>query len=70
LFQFGPLLAVRSDTFRIRAYGDTVNQIEATKTEATAYCEAIVQRGADAAPNSLGRRFVIVCFRWLGPEDI
>jgi hypothetical protein len=66
----GPLLTTRSDTFRIRAWGDTVNPVDPAKTEATACCEAIVQRVPEAAPNSLGRRFVIVYFRWLGPDDI
>jgi hypothetical protein len=66
----GNLLRVRSDTFRIRAYGDAINPVDPTKVESTAYCEAIVQRTPDLAPNSLGRRFVITYFRWLGPDDI
>ncbi len=65
----GPLLVVRSDTFRIRGYGDAVNAIDPTKIEATAYCEAIVQRTPELMPG-FGRRFVIVSFRWLGPDDI
>ena len=64
------MLTTRSDTFRIRAYGDAVNPADATRTEATAWCEAIVQRATDPAPNGLGRRFVIIYFRWLGPGDI
>jgi hypothetical protein len=66
----GPLLAVRSDTFRVRAYGDAVDQVDQTTVRAAAYVEAIVQRIPDAAPNGLGRRFIVVCFRWLGPDDI
>lgn len=66
----GPMLAVRSDTFRIRAYGDAVNPIDVTKIEAVAYCEAVVQRTSDPAPNGLGRKFVIAYFRWLGAEEI
>lgn len=65
-----PQLAVRSDTFRIRAYGEAVNLADATQIEAVAWCEAIVQRMPDPAPNGLGRRFVIVTFRWLGPGDL
>lgn len=65
-----PQLAVRSDTFRIRAYGEAVNAIDSAPVEAVAYCEAIVQRTPDAAPNGLGRRFVVTYFRWLGPGDI
>ena len=62
----GPLLTVRSDTFRLRAYGDAFNAIDATKVESTAYCEAIVQRTAIGGVS----RFVITQFRWLGPKDI
>lgn len=64
------LFTVRSDTFRIRGYGESLNPADATKVEASAYCEAIVQRTTDTAPNGLGRRFVITYFRWLGPDDI
>lgn len=65
-----PQLAVRSDTFRIRACGEAINPANDTTVEAMAYCEAIVQRTPDAAPNGLGRRFVVTYFRWLGPDDI
>jgi hypothetical protein len=59
----GPMLTVRSDTFRIRAYGEAVNPAVAT-------CEAVVQRTSDPAPSGFGRKFILVHFRWLGPEDI
>ena len=65
----GPILTVRSDTFRIRAYGDAVNPADPARIEATAWCEALVQRTPDAMPG-YGRRFVTVTFRWLGPDDI
>jgi hypothetical protein len=65
----GPMLTVRSDTFRIRAYGEAVNPADPGRIEALAYCEAIVQRTPDPMPG-FGRRFVITYFRWLGPEDI
>lgn len=65
-----PLLAVRSDTFRVRAYGEATNATDQTKIEATAYCEAIVQRTPEMMPDGSGRRFVITYFRWLGPDDI
>jgi Tfp pilus assembly protein PilX len=64
-----PMLAVRSDTFRIRAYGEALNPADPARIEATACCEAIVQRTPDPMPG-FGRRFVITHFRWLGPEDI
>jgi hypothetical protein len=65
-----PQLAVRSDTFRIRAYGEAVNPADATQIDAVAWCEAMVQRTPDPTPNGLGRRFEIVTFRWLGPGDL
>lgn len=64
-----PLFSARSDTFRIRAYGEALNPVDQS-SEAIALCEAIVQRSADAAPAGLGRKFVITYFRWLGPDDI
>lgn len=65
----GGVLAVRSDTFRVRSYGDAVNPATG-ETESRAYCEAIVQRIADPAGGNPGRRFSIIYFRWLGPDDI
>lgn len=66
----GNLLRVRSDTFRIRAYGDAFNPAAPTKVEAMAYCEAIAQRTTAPAANGLGNKFVILYFRWLGPDDL
>lgn len=68
-----PLFTVRSDTFRIRSYGDALNPVaepgqQVGKIESTAYCEAIIQRVKDSE-NGDGR-FVITYFRWLGPDDI
>jgi hypothetical protein len=65
-----PMLTVRSDTFRIRAYGEAVNPSDATRLESTAWCEAIVQRTAEPATGALGRKFVLTYFRWLGPDDV
>lgn len=73
LLEFGnvmrPWLAVRSDTFRIRAYGDALNPSDPSRTEATAWVEAIVQR-EKVDPAATSGRFVITYFRWLGPDDI
>ncbi|MFZ5494152.1 MAG: hypothetical protein ACOZE5_02290 [Verrucomicrobiota bacterium] len=73
LLDFGdvmrPWLAVRSDTFRVRACGDAVNPADPTRTVATAWCEAIVQRVKDD-PAATSGRFVITYFRWLGADDI
>ena len=64
-----PWLTVRSDTFRIRAYGDAVNPVDSARIEAVAYCEAIVQRTVEELPG-FGRRFVVSYFRWLSPGEI
>ncbi|MCW1884556.1 hypothetical protein OKA04_07415 [Luteolibacter flavescens] len=78
----GPALTARSDSFVIRAYGDSVD--ESGQVQARAWCEATVQRipepvvadesGLDpknaGQPGDFGRRFVIASFRWLSPEEI
>ena len=66
----GPLLVVRSDTFRIRAYGEAINSLATVPIEARAFCEAIVQRSPLVAANSLGQKFVLINFRWLSPNDL
>jgi hypothetical protein len=66
----GGMLMVRSDTFRVRAYGEALDPLNGSTIEAIAYCEAILQRTAETAPNGLGRKFVVTYFRWLGPDDI
>ncbi len=65
----GAMFTTRSDTFRIRAYGEAVHPLNPAELAATAFCEAIVQRTAASLPGH-GRRFVITSFRWLGPGDI
>lgn len=51
LTALGPVLSARSDTFRIRAYGETVNPLLAPGDPgyitARSWCEAIVQRTPD-----------------------
>jgi hypothetical protein len=64
-----PMLTVRSETFRVRAYGDAVNPADSSRVEATAWVEAIVQR-VKLDPASTEGRFIITYFRWLGPDDI
>jgi len=64
-----PWLTIRSDTFRIRAYGDAANRADPGRTEAEAWCEALVERTDEVLPG-FGRRLVIRSFRWLGPDDI
>ena len=78
----GPALAARSDTFVIRAYGESTDA--AGKVQGRAWCEATVQRvpqpldpdelGLDPvdpdSPRDFGRRFILVSFRWLAPEEV
>ena len=81
----GASLTARSDTFMIRTYGEVRNPATG-ETEGRAWCEAVVQRqpayinpaandpwetpaaGSDNA--RFGRRFEVVSFRWLSPDDI
>jgi len=79
-----PYLSARSDTFVIRSFGEI--RSSAGKVEAKAWCEAVVQRRLDYVDPSqpattptadlnqlnkaLGRRFEIVSFRWLAPDEI
>jgi hypothetical protein len=80
----GPSISARSDTFRIRAYGESVDA--SGNTLAKAYCEAIVQRFPDYVDpankaserstsltnlnKTYGRKFDIVSFRWLSSQEI
>ncbi len=79
----GPVLSARSDTFVIRAYGNTLNRSNGA-VESEVWCEAIAQRlpeyvDPSEAPHTapalaenvnFGRRFRIVSFRWLSPDEL
>jgi len=76
-----PSLRTRSDTFTVRAYGEVINPVTA-RVEGRAWAEARVQRFPETvsatdsvlqpgeAGNLFGRRFKIIHFRWLSPDDI
>lgn len=80
----GPSITTRSDTFKIRAYGEALDKNG--KVTAKAWCEATVQRTpeyvdsqnlATDAGTSLtesnkifGRKFAVVSFRWLSQNEI
>ncbi len=98
----GPYVAARSDTFRVRGYGDVRDN--SGNVTSRAWCEAMVQRipdyvladlteddsptngnsafepqvrenGADnpgCAPinQTFGRRFRVINFRWLTPDEV
>lgn len=67
-----PTGAIRSDTFRIRTYGDTRNSFSDT-VQGRVGLEVVVQRVLDydpLNPNELEpshRKFKILLFRWLNP---
>ncbi|WP_269539011.1 hypothetical protein [Cerasicoccus fimbriatus] len=88
LSSLGAHLTARSDTFRIRAYGNVVNPLT-DQVESEAWCEAIVQRmpdyvipreggignapyesPTDATNQRFGRKYEIISFRWLTPDEI
>ncbi len=78
----GSTLTARSDTFRIRAYGEASDDNGVPR--ARAWCEAVVQRMPEplrpdatglnplqpGSAGDFGRRFVVVSFRWLKPEEV
>ena len=84
LQSLAPVMAARSDTFTIRAYGEAKDA--AGKVLASAWCEAVVQRLpefvdptnpsltaiADLSPVNVafGRRFSILSFRYLSNKEV
>jgi hypothetical protein len=84
LTPIAPVLSARSDSFVIRAYGESVDATG--KVTARAWCEAVVERDrnfidrsdkATVLPASLnamntkfGRRYEIVSFRWLSSSEV
>lgn len=84
LTPLAPVLSVRSDSFRIRAYGEKT--APGGRVLARAWCEAVYERapdyiseadpalekGAQLVPDNrnFGRRFRLVSFRWLAPDEV
>ena len=84
LTPIAPVLSARSDSFIIRAYGESVDKNG--KVLARAWCEAVVERDREYVDSSdrpqglpatlrevnkaFGRRYEIVSFRWLHPEEV
>jgi|GEM_PF-1133212 len=70
----GPMLAPRSDTFRIRARGETRSTISSSYAAAT--LEAIVQRTPERSHHSAEegqsqhRRFKIISVRWVSEGEL
>jgi len=85
LSAIGSRIAVRSDTFRVRGYGEARDPT-GTKVLAKAWCEVIVQRVPDFVDPSdrsdaefaklgpvnqkFGRHYQIMSFRWLVPKEV
>jgi hypothetical protein len=85
LQSLAPILQVRSDYFRIRTCGETLDA--SGKVIARAWCEALVQRTSDyldpqdpiyknttelvsKTNKDFGRRYQIVSFRWLSNSEV
>lgn len=81
----GNTATARSDTFTVRAYGESRNS--AGQVLASTFCEAVVQRfpewldradRVEDKPSELqspvnqrfGRRFRVVSFRWLSENEV
>lgn len=84
LAKIGAGLTARSDTFTIRAYGEVVNPTTGD-ISSRSWCEAVVQRlpayvedsvdpwaapAAGSDSQTFGRKFQIISFRWLSPNEI
>src|SRR5690606_3089533 len=85
LTPIAPVLSARSDSFIIRAYGESVDKDG--KVLARAWCEAVVERSKRFIDESeepgtvassltepvnvaFGRRYEMISFRWLHPSDV
>ena len=85
LTPIAPILTVRSDSFIIRAYGESVDASGTIR--ARAWCEAVVERDRnfidieDEAETPIldlkenvnqkfGRRYIVKSFRWLNPQEV
>ena len=82
----GPIINARSDTFTIRAYGESRSP-DGNTVRARAWCEVVVQRQPEYldsedlpetafdeltrdANRSFGRRLKVKAFRWLSESEI
>ncbi|MCW1884764.1 hypothetical protein OKA04_08490 [Luteolibacter flavescens] len=85
LTPIAPILSARSDSFVVRAYGESVDKDG--KVLARAWCEATVERSRNFvdpedkpetaiislsrdANRAFGRRYEMTSFRWLHPDEV
>ncbi|MGB6220132.1 MAG: hypothetical protein WBG04_03790 [Haloferula sp.] len=85
LMALAPIINARSDTFTIRAYGESIS--EDGTVQAKAWCEAVVQRTpayvnpsdepwtaardlGSTVNKTFGRRFILKSLRWLSPAEL
>ncbi|WP_367873920.1 hypothetical protein [Luteolibacter sp. Populi] len=85
LTPIAPVLSARSDSFIVRAYGESVDG--EGKVLARAWCEAVVERSKDfvdsadkpeipiasltsEANTNFGRRYKVAAFRWLHQDEV
>lgn len=84
LTPLAPVISARSDTFRVRAYGE--KSAPGGRVLARAWCEAVFERAPDflseddsrlekggqlvPTNQNFGRRFRLVSFRWLSPDEV
>ena len=82
----GPVITARSDTFVIRTYGDVQNPATTATTarawceavvqrmpdyvDSAANSAEVAPVSASATNQTFGRRFKVVSFRWLSPNDL
>jgi len=78
LAALSPLMTVRGDTFTIRAYGESSDQVT-NSIQARAWCEVVVQRVAEPVDVSdsiiqpagdFGRLYRVLSIRWLSEDEV
>lgn len=65
----GPPIQARSDTFMIRAYGESVDPLTGDAI-ASAICSATVTRTIDENAPATDRKFIISSFQWLDEDQL
>ncbi|KAF0094654.1 MAG: hypothetical protein E1N59_1658 [Puniceicoccaceae bacterium 5H] len=69
LARLEPVLAARSDTFRVLFYGEALHP-RSGEVVGRAWGEAILQRTPELRADGQGRAFAVRAFRWLRPPSV